>query len=234
MEEHNRSDSMDRVIKRNKELEAEVEKLRSQVAAQTAPVVPDPVPVPAEMPEEMLMPQKVSLEWSPEAESCPWSGAVSSDIPVSNGNYTSNASQIYPTEAAAIGYGNEEAEASQHLYTAPATPVWVCVSRSLFLSIDYQIWFFGVIEVPLIRLNCSIITRVIEANAVYKGRPNGIRKYHTDSLTANSSMDTISPSIQSTITICRPSTLRIHRHIRAGNHSPPSMRGKYPPNSKLP
>lgn len=139
LEDHNRSSSMDRVIKRNKELEAEVEQLRAQVAATAAPVVPVPDTVPAEMPGEILMPQKVPLEWVPEAASCAWPGAVPShlerhgshgshpemDIPISSGNYVSNPSQIYPTAATAMGYDNEETEASQQLYTPTAIPVWV-------------------------------------------------------------------------------------------------------------
>jgi hypothetical protein len=133
LEEHNRSSSMDRVMKRNKELEAEVEKLRSQIAAQTAPVVPEPVAVPAEMPEGMLIPQKVSLEWSPEAPSCPWPGAMSPDILVSNGNYTSNTSPVYPTETTAISYGGFTAAIYGHSHTSGYV-----LSRSLFLYIHYQ------------------------------------------------------------------------------------------------
>jgi len=133
---------MDRVIKRNKELEAEVEHLRAQVAASTTPVLPVLDAVPVEMPDEMLMPQKVPLEWVPEPASCAWPGAVPShlerhssngshsdmDMPVSSGNYVSNPPhppQVYPTAATAMGYDHEEAEASQQLYAPTAIPVWV-------------------------------------------------------------------------------------------------------------
>jgi hypothetical protein len=53
---------MERVINRNRELE-EIEKLRAQVATHQASVAP--AQVPPEIPEELLIPQKVTLDWMP-------------------------------------------------------------------------------------------------------------------------------------------------------------------------
>ncbi|TVY55445.1 hypothetical protein LCER1_G005420 [Lachnellula cervina] len=127
LERYNRSGSMDSIIKRNKELEEEVENLRSQIALHSAPVVPvvpEGVTTPDEMSEDMLIPRKGSLEWSPESEPCPWPGAVSHDIANANGTYASSTSQIYPPESASIGYDNQEMEASQQIPTVTAAPVW--------------------------------------------------------------------------------------------------------------
>ncbi|TVY75865.1 hypothetical protein LSUE1_G006077 [Lachnellula suecica] len=130
LEDHNRSSSMDRVVKRNKELEAEVANLRAQIAshahAQASPISPDGITV--EMPDDLSIPRKGSLDWAPDP--CAWPPShipaldSQADIPVSNGAYTSNPSQIYPTAATAMGYDNEETEASQQLYTPTAIPVW--------------------------------------------------------------------------------------------------------------
>lgn len=134
LEEYNRSTSMDRVIRRNKELEAEVEELRAQVAAATSGTT-DVVSVPSEIAEEMLLPQKGSLGWSSEPAACSWQGqgAVSSGIPVTSSNYTSNpAQQLFSSDATAISYDDEETEASQPMYSATAIPVWVSLPRFLF------------------------------------------------------------------------------------------------------
>ncbi|TVY34520.1 hypothetical protein LSUB1_G007044 [Lachnellula subtilissima] len=127
LEEYNRAGSMDRVIKRNKELEDEVEVLRSQITLQSAaivPVNPESATTPGEMSEEMLIPRKGSLDWSPESEPGPWPGAVSHDIAGSNGPYASSTSQIYPSESAAIGYGTQEMEATQQIPTSAAAAGW--------------------------------------------------------------------------------------------------------------
>lgn len=134
LEEYNRSTSMDRVIRRNKELEAEVEELRAQVAAATSGTT-DVVSVPSEIAEEMLLPQKGSLGWSSEPAACSWQGqgAVSSSIPVTSSNYTSNpAQQLFSSDATAISYDNEDTDVSQSMYPATAIPVWVSLPRFLF------------------------------------------------------------------------------------------------------
>lgn len=141
LERYNRSGSMDSIIKRNKELEEEVENLRSQIALHSAPVVPvvpEGVTTPDEMSEDMLIPRKGSLEWSPESEPCPWPGAVSHDIANANGTYASSTSQIYPPESASIGYDNQEMEASQQIPTVTAAPVWVCIPKRLFFQDDHR------------------------------------------------------------------------------------------------
>ncbi|TVY37774.1 hypothetical protein LOCC1_G006241 [Lachnellula occidentalis] len=134
LEEYNRSGSMDRVIKRNKELEEEVENLRSQIALQQSPPItadnPQGTTTPDDMTDEMLIPRKGSLEWSPESEPCPWPGAVSHDIVGSNGTYASSTSQQYPPESAALSYNNQEMGVSQQIPTSTAAPVWSLGSSS--------------------------------------------------------------------------------------------------------
>ena len=63
LEHGGRSSSMERVIKRNKELEEEIERLRAQVATHQPSVAP--AQVPPEISEELLIPQKVTLDWMP-------------------------------------------------------------------------------------------------------------------------------------------------------------------------
>ncbi|KAH8669629.1 hypothetical protein BGZ60DRAFT_375832 [Tricladium varicosporioides] len=130
LEETNRSGSMERVLKRNKELEVEVEALRAQIAAHANPVASDSIP--SEMPEELLMQQKVSLEWIPEPQaSAQWPVTVSShlqsmdspEIPVSSGAYNSQPTHVYPAATAPMRYESEDAD-SKNIFTPTATPVW--------------------------------------------------------------------------------------------------------------
>ncbi|KAH6672278.1 hypothetical protein B0J14DRAFT_483159 [Halenospora varia] len=130
LEETNRSASMELVLKRNKELEVEVETLRAQIAAHANPVASDSIP--SEIPEELLMQQKVSLEWIPEPQaSAQWPGAVPShlqsmdspEIPVSNGAYNSQPTHVYPATTAPMGYESEDTD-SKNIYSPTITPVW--------------------------------------------------------------------------------------------------------------
>jgi hypothetical protein len=128
---NHQSSSMERVLKRNKELEEEIEKLRAQVAARQIPAASTQTP--PQIPEELLVPQKDQLEWMGEAASPPgtWSGAVPSHGPTSSTNtdlpvsaYASNDAQTvhaYPPVATPIGYDDET---SQQLYTPNSAPVW--------------------------------------------------------------------------------------------------------------
>lgn len=118
LEEHNHSSSLDRVIKRNKELEAEIESLRTQIASSRSPVVSSPAA--ADLPDDMLVSQKV--EWVSEGAPCPWPGALPThhtESPVSN---TSNPSQMYP--ATTMGYDNGEAN-NAAFYAPTAIPIWI-------------------------------------------------------------------------------------------------------------
>jgi hypothetical protein len=129
LEQGGRASSMERVIKRNRELEDEIEKLRAQVASHQAP--PAPAQVAPEIPEELLIPQKVTLDWMPsEPPSCSWPGDVSSHMPDTDINssmagsttgYTATVAPSYPPNTLPMGY---EDEASQQMYTPNAIPVW--------------------------------------------------------------------------------------------------------------
>jgi hypothetical protein len=122
LEHGGRSSSMERVIKRNKELEEEIERLRAQVATHQPSVAP--AQVPPEISEELLIPQKVTLDWMP-AESSHWSGEVpshmaemGSSMPCSAAGYTSTVAASYPTTS------SYDDEVSQQMYTPNAIPIW--------------------------------------------------------------------------------------------------------------
>jgi len=125
-----RSSSVERIIKRNKELEAEVEMLRAQVA-QTQPGYQSSAASPRQrIPEELLAPEKVTLDWMPEQKQPhSWSSeALSSHNPLMSSatNETSGApytmdDQIFsPPEVAKY----EEADESQQQYIPNAIPIW--------------------------------------------------------------------------------------------------------------
>lgn len=141
-EQGGRSSSMERVLKRNKELEDEVEKLRAQISASHTST-PPPQTIP-DIPEELLIPQKVTLNWMPESASCTWPQSVppnipalnsaNTEIPVSRAGYPSTE----PTPATVVGVSTVtpdmyrptsstmayDEEASQILYTPNAIPIW--------------------------------------------------------------------------------------------------------------
>jgi hypothetical protein len=122
LEQGRRSSSIERVIKRNRELEEEIKQLRAQMAAHQGPVAPTQAP--PEIPEELLMPQKVSLDWMP-GEPSHWTGDgdlnVNSSMPGSNTGYTSAVATSYPPTSSSMAYDDE---ASQQMYTPNAIPIW--------------------------------------------------------------------------------------------------------------
>jgi len=127
LEQGGRSSSIERVINRNRELEEEIEKLRAQLATHQASVAP--AQVPPEIPEELLLPQKVTLDWMP-AEPSHWSGDVpphmadmdvNCSIACSTAGYTSTVGASYPTTSSSMTY---DEEASQQMYTPNAIPMW--------------------------------------------------------------------------------------------------------------
>ncbi|KAE8446340.1 hypothetical protein EG329_012089 [Mollisiaceae sp. DMI_Dod_QoI] len=135
LEQGSRSSSMERVLKRNRELEEEVEKLRAQIAAaHTSSPVTQTIP---DIPEELLIPQKVTLDWMPESASCTWAQSVppnipaldaNAEIPVPSATYPSTEdpsaaipAHMYPPTSSTMGY---DEEASQTLYTPSAIPIW--------------------------------------------------------------------------------------------------------------
>lgn len=130
LEQGSRASSMERVLKRNRELEEEVEKLRAQVNGQQPSIVTSHIP--PEIPEELLLPQKVTLDWVPQSPSSQWAPSTSSHMSplatkidqVSSVSYPPTSAPLYNSSAAIpIGY---EDEAPQPLYTGGAlwdTPI---------------------------------------------------------------------------------------------------------------
>ncbi|KAI0999382.1 hypothetical protein K3495_g8812 [Podosphaera aphanis] len=110
LEQNGRSSSMERVLKRNQELEVEVEKLRAQLGQSS---VPPATRISSEMPDELLVPQKVQLEWIPSSNN--WNNP---EMPAtSNGSYPSS-------EAPSFTPTSYDEEPAQSLYTSNASPVW--------------------------------------------------------------------------------------------------------------
>lgn len=111
LEQNGRSGSMERVLKRNQDLEAEIERLRAQLSARATGQPTSRIS--SEIPEELLMPSKVELEWIPATSS--WNNP---DIPShSNGSYPSS-------EAPSYTPNSYEDEQPQPLYSSNASPVW--------------------------------------------------------------------------------------------------------------
>jgi hypothetical protein len=103
LEQGGRSSSVERVIKRNKELEEEIKLLRAQVAVHQGPLAPTQAPL--QIPEELLMPQKVTLDWMP-AEPLYW---LRDDD--STASYTSAVATSYLPTLSSVAY-NDEARSS--------------------------------------------------------------------------------------------------------------------------
>ncbi|EKD21793.1 hypothetical protein MBM_00906 [Drepanopeziza brunnea f. sp. 'multigermtubi' MB_m1] len=123
LEQGGRSGSIERVLKRNRELEDEVERLRSMVNGHHTPVIAAHADIP-----EILTPQKGSLEWMPESASGAWAHPVShvsslnphAEIPASNAAYPTTTAQAYPaTTTTTMGYNEEGAH---QIY--PPTESW--------------------------------------------------------------------------------------------------------------
>lgn len=127
---------MERVLARNRELENEIEKLRAQITVQpTTPVSAGSNP--RDIPEELLIPQKVELEWMPGSNPTWAQTSIPSHIPASHAEAAAsspymNDSTIYPTAPAMStnGYADDEAEAGQPIYTQAQAqtpqviPIW--------------------------------------------------------------------------------------------------------------
>ena len=116
LEQGSRSGSIERVLKRNRELEEEVEKLKAQITGHHTPITGHHTPVlgvqpPLEIPEYLMAPQ-VELDWAPGSAACAWPQPVS-HLPVLNTNQisTSNAgyssATSYPATTSSMGYDDE-------------------------------------------------------------------------------------------------------------------------------
>ncbi|KAI6246235.1 hypothetical protein HI914_05892 [Erysiphe necator] len=111
LEQSGRSSSVERVLKRNQDLEAEIERLRAQLTSQAH--LPNTSQISPDMLEDLLMSQKNEVNWIPSTSS--WN---SSEIPnISNNSYPSS-------EAPSYTHTSFEDEQSQNLYTSNASPVW--------------------------------------------------------------------------------------------------------------
>ena len=118
LEQGGRSSSMERVIQRNRELEEEIEALRAQVAAHQTPGGQSQAP---DIPEELLIPQKVTLDWMP-AEQSQWTEMdVNTTMASSAAGYPATMAPSYPPTSTSMGYDDER---SQQMYTPSAIPIW--------------------------------------------------------------------------------------------------------------
>ncbi|CZT05801.1 uncharacterized protein RCO7_03947 [Rhynchosporium graminicola] len=115
LEQGSRSGSIERVLKRNRDLEEEVEKLRAQITGHHTPITGHHTPVlsvqiPPEIPDDMMLPHKVELDWArtptwpPTASHLPILN-TSQHIATSNAGYPSTTS--YPASASSMGYEGE-------------------------------------------------------------------------------------------------------------------------------
>ncbi len=122
LEDARSSESLERLLQRNRELEAEIEILKAQIAAQQ---IPSPMTASSEASGKLLGPQK--LDWTSETPA--WSKAVASgsrlavntELVGSSTTYPPPLeSQIFTPTSDSMGYD----ESSQQMYTSSATPFW--------------------------------------------------------------------------------------------------------------
>ncbi|KAH7370239.1 hypothetical protein BKA65DRAFT_13230 [Rhexocercosporidium sp. MPI-PUGE-AT-0058] len=126
LEAGGRSSSIETVLKRNQELESDIERLRTQIASHSS----TPQQVYSELEDKPFTP-KSELDWIPDST---WPGAIPSHILALNSNAEIPVSspippatalyngQVYPTTSAPIGYDHHEA--SYSLYTPTAILGW--------------------------------------------------------------------------------------------------------------
>jgi TolA-binding protein len=109
LEGGSRSSSMDRVLQRNQELEAEIDRLRSQLSSTTS----TPSQIPTELSDDLYVQPKNELEWMPEP-SLGWrTSAPATEMPNSMAYVTEG--RVYPATPTSMGYDHE-------LYAA--IPIW--------------------------------------------------------------------------------------------------------------
>ncbi|RKF59312.1 hypothetical protein GcM3_175006 [Golovinomyces cichoracearum] len=111
LEQSGRSSSMERILKRNQDLEAEIERLRAQFTSRGQ--IPHFTRIPSEMSEELMTPQKVELHWIPSSSS--WNSSENPNV--LNSSYPSS-------EAPSYTHTSFEDESSQNLYLPNASPAW--------------------------------------------------------------------------------------------------------------
>ena len=118
------------MLARNRELEDEIEKLRTQISV---PAPGSARPNPRDIPEELLIPQKVALDWMPGGSNASWpQSTLPSHISPLPADSTASApyandTTMYPTAPMRTNaYAEDEAEAGQPMYAqaAQAIPIW--------------------------------------------------------------------------------------------------------------
>jgi hypothetical protein len=128
LEEGSRAGSMERVLARNRELESEIENLRVQMSSQIATPV-SATSMSQDIPEELLIPQKVELDWIPGANSTWPQTSIPSHIPSLQAETPTapftNDSTSYPAVPAigSASFGNDETKAG-YTQMPNAIPIW--------------------------------------------------------------------------------------------------------------
>ena len=118
LEQGCRASSMERILKRNRELEEEIAKLRAQLQA--------PQASPAAMEKEHLIPQKGAVDWMPGSTPSQWPASHISTLNTNAELQASSTSFIqaqsvysYPATSPSVAYD----ETSPQLYTPNLTPI---------------------------------------------------------------------------------------------------------------
>lgn len=126
LEQGTRAGSMERVLRRNQELEVEVERLKAQVASTNSPTIA--APAPPKIAEELLIPQKATLNWMPETaatwipRSSHGPAPPTSDPSITNVNYPHVPSQqVYTQPVVRMVYDDEQ---PQQMYSPSESSVW--------------------------------------------------------------------------------------------------------------
>ncbi|RKF61708.1 putative bzip transcription [Erysiphe neolycopersici] len=117
LEQSGRSSSVERVLKRNQDLEAEIERLRAYLTSHAH--LPNLTRVSPDIIEGLLISQKNEVNWIPSISS------ISSISSWSNSEIPSTSSHSYPSsEAPSYTHTSFEDEPSQNLYMSDGSPVW--------------------------------------------------------------------------------------------------------------
>lgn len=112
-------------MKRNEELESEVERLRLHISKQKSPSIPPQAT--STLRRGSSLPQKESLQWVPETAPWPTTG-LPSHIPTLDRHESSDIPEVARYQMEEVTYPSssgsfEDTEDPQHLY-GTATPIW--------------------------------------------------------------------------------------------------------------
>lgn len=119
LEEEKREGTLEKVLRRNDELEHEVQKLRHQLSIQMGAPLPTP-PIPGDMSEDMMIPK---LEYFPDSGSGMWPGRAPLLVETGNNTpYSSTADTPLYSVPTSLGYA--ESEHSNNMYSPLDEPLW--------------------------------------------------------------------------------------------------------------